>query len=91
MNKIEIDGYKRIQKRTAENLYREGQAIYLYPVNVRPGNPWIEPTKLHRDDNPPGTSCNTFNDRISGFIFYACQYKALGYYPAYYIRPGKGA
>lgn len=91
MNKVEIDGYKRVQKRTAENLYREGQAIYLYPVNVRPGNPWIEPTKLHRDDNPPGTPCNTCNDRINAYAYYNCQYKALGYYPAYYIRPGEGA
>lgn len=91
MNKVNIDGYRRVQKRTAERLYKEGETIYLLPVNVRPGNPWIEPTRLHRDDNPQGTPYDTFNDRISGFIFYACQYKALGYYPAYYIRPGEGA
>ena len=77
MNKIEVDGYKRVQKRTAENLYKEGQTVYLLPVNMRPDNPWQKPFVIQKDDHEEWPS-NNFNPRINAYSYYNCQVKQLG-------------
>lgn len=89
MNKVNIDGYRRVQKRTAERLYKEGETIYLLPVNMRPTNYWQRPFAIRKDDHAPPYS--TFSHRINAYAYYHCQTKAQGYYPAYYIRPSEGA
>lgn len=82
MNKREIAGYTRVQKRTAVKLYNEGEAVYLLPVNVRPDNPWEAPYKIHRSDK----GAQSIDQIISYYSYYNCRHNQTGLYPAFYTR-----
>ena len=87
MNKREIAGYTRIQKRTAAKLYNEGEPIYLLPVNLHPANPWHAPHRMQINDfDPTDLLASDIENRIAYYTVFNCQYNQAGLYPAYYIR-----
>lgn len=95
---IEINGFKRINKTSAERAYNAGKAVYILPCKVRFENPWIKPYKAMKSErfNPiSNDGFNTIIPRNSEFetivncyTFYNCAYNELGKYPAYYVKEG---
>jgi len=81
MNNINVDGYQRVSKRTAERLYNSGTTLYLYACKVRPNNQWISPAKTNIN-----TSDQSFENMVNVFEHYNCNYNELGKYTAFYIQ-----
>ncbi len=83
MNKINVGAFRRISKRSAEKLYKEGKTIRLCACKLSPMNIYamfadINIAKYDEFERP-------FKTIINAFSYYNCNYET-GYYPAYYIR-----
>ena len=68
MKKVSINGYKRINKTQAKNLYKNNKEVYLLPSNVRIGSKWIKPTKIKYNDNVG----DAFDSICNEYQFYNC-------------------
>lgn len=80
MRDYEIDGFKRITKVAARKAYKSGAAVYMCPVNLRPGAPWYPEIRAEWDANG-----ERFETIAAGVAFYNCNASA-GHYLAYYIE-----
>lgn len=82
---ITVNGEKivisRVTKKTAENRYNNGAAIYVYPVNVNPESPWFSAAGFTKNDQE-----RSFQALVNEYSFYNCNYNELGKYPAYYVK-----
>lgn len=78
MKKIHVNGYKRITKHAAFTAYKNGDTIYLCPVNFAPGSIW-RPEMPIKNDTP-----RKWEAIINEFQYYNCNSKA-GKYVAFYI------
>lgn len=82
MNGRTIAGYKRVTKRTAFKLYKEGEEIYLSPVNILPSSMmWATAVKIKSSDCP-----RKWEDRVNEFEYYMCNDSILGRYAAFYTK-----
>lgn len=74
--------FKKVQKRTARNLFNLGLNIYLLPYKVNPNNVWGlgRIYKISDDRNM------NFDDIVNEFEYYNCSYNELGKYAAFYIE-----
>lgn len=90
MNRIIIDGWKRVSKRTARKLYNAGRKIRLCPVKANPCNEYYPMSfDISKDDKyevEPLEWQMLFDSRVNAFEWYNCQYPELGKYSAYYVR-----
>lgn len=82
MNKIEYNGYKRINKAMARKEYNNGNSVYILPCKVRLDNAWFKPAMINRNnlDN------ESFEKIINAFEYYNCSYNELGKYASYYLK-----
>ena len=44
-----IEGYKKITKRKAKELFIKGEIIYFLPSMANPSSPWIQLTEFSKD------------------------------------------
>lgn len=79
MEKISINGYKRITKRTAERLYKIGQPVLFCPVKLIPGDVWGIGCSITREEG------STFTQVLNAFEYYNCN-NETGRYTAFYIK-----
>jgi hypothetical protein len=79
MRNIRINGYKRINKRTAKKLYEIGQPVLFCPVKLIPGGMWGIGCIITKREG------RTFDQDLNEFEFYNCNYEA-GNYTAFYIE-----
>lgn len=80
--------YKKVNKRTAKNMYDNGYTIYLIPCKCifefkapwvfEFNAPWIRPIPIHKDSD------GDFDTVVNAFISYNCN-RELGLYPHYYV------
>lgn len=91
MNKIQMNGYKRISKQYARTLWHSNPAvtIALAPCKQVPGHPMG--TTIHASDEArTGETAITFDYFVSNFAWYNCgPGRDVGMYPAFYIYEGK--
>lgn len=84
MNKIAVNGFRRISKRTAGNLFDQGCTVYLLPCKMNPASPWACPAGYEkRAENSRGWSA-----LVAAYTAYNCT-NLTGRYPAYYIKYDK--
>lgn len=94
MNKININGFTRISKRTAEKLYDNGETIRICACKLSPVNMF----GMYADTNNrdftaiSGDGFNTtiarnrdFETVVNAFQYYNCNHET-GYYPAFYTK-----
>lgn len=92
MNRIIIDGYMRVSKRTARKLYDAGRKIRLCPVKCNPCNEYYPMSfDISKDDHIESEPTMfdweiQFDTRVNRFEYYNCQYNELGKYSAFYVR-----
>lgn len=72
--------YKKVNKRTAKNMYDNGYTIYLIPCKCtfEFNAPWVCPIPIHKDSD------GDFDTVVNAFIAYNCN-RELGLYPHYYV------
>lgn len=80
MNQITINGFTRVSKSRARDLYDAGSPVYFVPCKMRPGAPWNPETQILK----ARTQCG-FQDVINSATYYLCG-GAAGRYLAYYVR-----
>lgn len=87
MIKIETCQFTRISKRRAENLYNQGETIYIVPCKVYPSNDnhWIKPYDIKLSND-----IDSFDRVVSSFEYYNCNYNETGKYTAFYIKNLEG-
>ena len=92
MNKIEINGYRRISKRAAAKAFANDITVRVVPCKYRPDNAWItcdlNRLEWERANMPPGKRVLAdwcFNNFCIRWSYYNGNYET-GYYPAFYIR-----
>jgi hypothetical protein len=79
MRNININGYKRISKRTAAKLYEKGQPILFCPVKLRPGGLWGNGCIVTKREG------RTFKQELNAFEYYNCS-NETGNYTAFYVK-----
>ena len=72
---------KRIDKRQARNLYKQGVEIAMTPHKMRVNNPWCTTFYKELDIVNP----KEFDSIVNSIEYYNCNYET-GYYLAYYIE-----
>ena len=83
MNKINIDGYRRINKKEARRRYNNGEIIRFVPCKISPVNIWgFYSDKYYSKNN------NSFETVVNTFTYYNCIDYETGTYPAFYIKEG---
>ena len=83
MTQHSFPGLARISARKAKNLWgKTKQTISLCPAKLRPDGPW----RPNIDIFPAEQAGRDFDKTINEFIYYNCQQKEAGYYPAFYLR-----
>lgn len=80
MNKIYIDGFRRITKAEAKRRYIAGETIRIVPVNLRPDNFWGFYADI-KNDSP-----RRFEAFINEYSYYNCIDSETGRYLAFYTR-----
>lgn len=80
MTRYTIDGYIRISKTRARQLYDSGEPVYICPVKLRPGAPWHPETQILKSRTGAA-----FEELTNAATFYTCS-PASGSYLAYYVR-----
>ena len=68
MNNVKAYGYKRVSKRKARSLFKDGVIIYLLPSNIKLNNPWMKPSAIVYNEK----SGNNFDSYSDEFKFYNC-------------------
>ncbi len=79
MNQININGYKRITKRTAERLYEMGEPVLFCPVKLIPGGVWGNGCIVTKKEG------RTFEQILNAFEYYNCS-SSTGNYTAFYVQ-----
>lgn len=82
MKQININGYKRITKRTAERLYEMGEPVLFCPVKLIPGGVWGNGYIVTKEEEG-----RTFEQVLNAFEYYNCN-NETGNYTAFYIKEG---
>lgn len=78
MHYIITKNWQRVSKPMAKQLYEEGNEVYMLPCNIRPEGMWFQPVLMPMEEL-------SFDKIVNAFRWYNCN-KAMGYYPAFYIR-----
>lgn len=82
MNKIEYNGYKRINKAMARNEYNNGNSVFILPCKVRLDTGWILPYMINSSIN----DAESFDKIVNAYEYYNCQYNETGKYASYYLK-----
>ena len=87
MNKIECNGFKRINKIQARKRYESGKSVFLLPCNVAPNSIWIKPIRIKDTSNEFDfmPEWDLFDSKVNAFEYYNCN-SELGKYASYYIK-----
>lgn len=91
MKNINVGGFQRIHKAKAKSLYRQGNTVYMIPVNMRPDNmfmpamPFSNRLSNDNDNGMFGNVASTFEKRVNAYTYYNCNAET-GKYPAFYIK-----
>lgn len=83
MRNTQADGFIRVSKPRARKEYEAGRKLFICPWKVNPNNVWGIGSMIEKVN---GIS---FDSMINNYSYYNCNYRELGYYPAFYIREGK--
>ena len=82
--------FKRVNKKTARKLYKNGLTILINPCNLHPFSMWTTAYQLNRNSREQfvideiGIE-NDFNSWINSFEYYNCTNSETGKYASYYI------
>lgn len=79
MKQININGYKRITKKSAERLYNLGQPVLFCPVKLIPGGVWGNGCIVTKEEG------RTFEQEVNAFEYYNCN-NETGNYTAFYMN-----
>jgi hypothetical protein len=90
MNKINMNGYTRVNKSVARKMFNEGKSLYFCPAKIIPGGSFgmgmlIDP-KRWKEDCCEGEQ-DAFEKACQNFAYYNCS-SETGYYPAFYKTNG---
>lgn len=93
MKNLSFKGFKRINKTVAKRLYNAGNIIRICAANVSPTNMYGAYSDISIDGmnivnsgfNTTVARNNDFETVVNAFKYYNCR-RALGYYPAFYIK-----
>lgn len=80
MNNIETKNYKRVNKKQAEKLYKQGKTFFMCACKVDPESLWGLLCEVKNNNE------KSFDTFINNFSYYNCNTSELGKYPAYYIK-----
>lgn len=78
---IKMDGYTRVNKRRARNLFSMGRKVFIQSGNFRPVNPWQSAIQINPESE--------FDSYVASYQFYNCGDRERGYYAAFYVRDGE--
>lgn len=83
MHQVNINGYIRINKAKAKQLYCNSKEIpiYILPCKANPASMWITPTRITSRVVP-------FDVMVNNYEYYNCN-PELGSYAAFYIKEGE--
>lgn len=76
MNKIQLDGYKRISLTQAKKYYNDGLTIYILGANLRPGNMYEQPLQVNKERFEGRTLDNVLNE----VKYYNYHWKGIWYW-----------
>ena len=74
MQKFEIAGYKRIDKKVARKYYDSGIGVYALGGNIRPDNPWEVPILLNENKE------KSFDDILNMLSYYNHHWKTVWFW-----------
>jgi len=86
MNKIEVDGYRRVSKNEARNLFDAHEGFFIFPCKVLPSNQWGIGAKIEKNDFAIG--CD-FDRLVDAYEQWNCQYNEWGKYASFYVKEGE--
>lgn len=75
---MKTQGFTRVNKRRARNLFGIGRKVYVQSANFMPINPWQSAIAINPDVS--------FDNFVNAFEFYNCGDRERGYYAAFYVR-----
>lgn len=86
MTGISINGYTRVQMRTAKKTYLRGAEVFLLPCKVNPCNPWIAPVGIKKETEATEEEAKkTWEQSINAYAFYnLCS--ETGKYISFYLK-----
>jgi len=82
MNKIIIDGFKRINKSQARKLFENEKQFFIVPRKVSPLNSWGLGMEVIINNWSVGESFQNF---VNSYEYYNCN-NELGTYSAFYVK-----
>jgi hypothetical protein len=91
MNAVKMQGFTRVNKVKARNLYNTGKTVYIQSCNFAPRGPWSNamdmnlPADAARYCTTPNDPSLAFDTRVSNFEWYNCPDSQTGKYAAFYV------
>lgn len=90
MNKVEMNGYKRITRKEAEKLWNENKTFYIDSNKMVPGNTWgttqeIAGERMQERKEAFAFTSTPFKSFVNNFQYYNCD-NERGRYAAFYVK-----
>ena len=86
MNKITMNGYKRITKTQAIKKWNNNETFFIDSCKMIPGNSWGTTMMINAENMQERKDhFSSFDSFLNNFSYYNCD-NERGYYPAFYVK-----